>query len=67
MKGMEHCIASKVIMHKSRGPVSNFHGTEIDIWAGFGPVGITSKTNWVDCEQLLKAAFSWAKKKLKVL
>jgi hypothetical protein len=23
--------------------MSNFHGTEIEIWAGFGPVGITEK------------------------
>ena len=26
--------------------VSNFYGTEIDIWAGFGPVGHTEKKNW---------------------
>ena len=24
-------------------PVSNFYGTEIEIWAGFGPVGSTEK------------------------
>ena len=23
--------------------MSNFYGTEIEIWAGFGPVGITEK------------------------
>ena len=26
--------------------VSNFYGTEIEIWAGFGPVGITEKKIW---------------------
>ena len=25
--------------------VSNFYGTEIEIWAGFGPVGNTEKIN----------------------
>ena len=25
--------------------VSNFYGTEIEIWAGFKPVGITEKDN----------------------
>ena len=37
---------------------SNFYGTDIEIWAGFGPVGST------DYEQLLWAFFfmySWAK------
>ena len=27
---------------------SNFYGTEIEIWAGFGPVGNTEKRNWAD-------------------
>ena len=27
--------------------LSNFHGTEIEIWAGFGPVGNTEKTSGV--------------------
>ena len=27
--------------------VSNFYGTEIEIWAGFGPVGNSGK-RWVD-------------------
>ena len=40
---------NKVIIHKSRG------GTEIEIWAGFGPVGNTEKKNWADYEQLLRA------------
>ena len=26
--------------------VSNFYGTEIEIWAGFGPVGNTEKRIW---------------------
>ena len=32
--------------------VSNFYGTEIEIWAGFGPIGNTEKTIWADYEQL---------------
>ena len=35
--------------------VSNFYGTEIEIWAGFGPVGNTEKKNWANYEQLLSA------------
>ena len=53
---------SKVIIHKSR--CEHFYGTEIEIWAGFWPVGITEKKTWVDYEQLLRAVFfmfSWAK------
>ena len=38
--------------------VSNFYGTEIEIWAGFEPVGITEKKNWDDYEQLLRLFFS---------
>ena len=38
--------------------VSNFYGTEIEIWAEFGPVGITEKKIWDDYEQLLRAVFS---------
>ena len=38
--------------------VSNFYGTEIEIWAGFGPVGNTEKKIWADYEQLLRAVFS---------
>jgi hypothetical protein len=30
--------------------VSNFYGTEIEIWAGFGSVGNTEKTIGVDYE-----------------
>ena len=38
--------------------VSNFHGTEFDIWAGFGPIGSTEKKVWADYEQLLRTVFS---------
>jgi hypothetical protein len=38
--------------------VSNFYGTEMEIWAGFGPVGITGKKFWVDFEQLLRVVLS---------
>ena len=35
--------------------VGDFHGTGIEIWAGFGPVGITEKKNfWYNHEQLLR-------------
>ena len=38
--------------------VSNFYETEIEIWAGFGPVGNNEKNNWADYEQLLRPVFS---------
>jgi hypothetical protein len=38
--------------------VSNFFGTEIEIWACFGLVGNTEEKNWADCEQLFRAVFS---------
>ena len=38
--------------------VSNFYGTEIEIWAGFGPVGNTEKKIGADYEQLLRTVFS---------
>ena len=34
----------------------DFFGTGIEIWAGFGPVGI--KENWNDYEQILRLVFS---------
>ena len=33
--------------------MSDFHGTEIEIWAGFGPVGSTEKKNWADSQWCL--------------
>jgi hypothetical protein len=45
------------VLYRSRAG-SNYHGTEIEIWAGFGPVGNTEKKIWADYEQLLKAFFS---------
>ena len=38
--------------------MSNFHGTEIEIWADFGPVGNNEKKIGEDYEQLLRAVFS---------
>ena len=38
--------------------VSNFYGTEIKFWAGFGPVVNTEKQNWANYEQLLMSIFS---------
>ena len=38
--------------------MGDFYGTEIEIWAGFGPVGITEKKNWVHYEQLFRPVFS---------
>ena len=35
-----------------------FYGTEIEIWAGFGPVSNTEKEICADYEQLLRAVFS---------
>ena len=47
---------------------SNFSGTEIEIWAGFGPFGSTEKKNWADNEQFLSVFFHvfMAKKSLKI-
>ena len=45
--------------------MGDFYGTGFEIWVGFGPGGITEKTNiWEDFFK-----FSWAKKgeKLKTL
>ena len=39
--------------------MGDFYGTGIEIWAGFGPVGITEKKNiWANYEQLLRPVFS---------
>jgi hypothetical protein len=37
---------------------SNFYGTEIEIWADFGPVDSTEKKFGADYEQLLREVFS---------
>ena len=42
--------------------MSTFYGTEIEIWAGFGPVGSTEKKNWADYEQLFRAFLKFLKK-----
>ena len=45
--------------------VNNFFETEIQIWAGFGPIGDTEKKIGDDCEQLSEGGFfmfSWANK-----
>ena len=55
---------AKSLYYISRA-VNNFYEREIEIWAGFGPVGGTEKNNWANYEQLLRAVFfmfSWAKK-----
>ena len=46
--------------------VSNFYGTEIEIWAGFGPVGITEK-NWADYELILGRFFMFSGTKIFIL
>ena len=39
--------------------MEDFYGTGIEIWAGFGPVGITEKTKiWAHYEQLIRPFFS---------
>ena len=45
----------------------NFYGTEIEIWAGLGPVGSTEKKIWVDYEQLLRTDFSCFHRQKKIL
>ena len=52
--------------------VSNFYGTEMKIWAGFGPIGNTEKKIGANLEQLLRSFFSCfqgqnEKKNLKIL
>ena len=46
--------------------MGDFYGTGIEIWTGFGPVGITERKKILaDYEQLLRLVFfmfSWAKK-----
>ena len=37
--------------------MSNFSGTEIEIWDGFGPVGNTEKKIRDDYEPLLRSVF----------
>ena len=37
--------------------MSNYYGTEIEMWAGFGLVGSTEKKFWADYEQLLRVFF----------
>ena len=38
--------------------MGDFCGTGIEIWTGFGPVGIAEKTNiWADYEQLFRPFF----------
>ena len=38
--------------------MGDFYGTGIEIWAGFGLVGITEKNTWANYEQLLRPVFS---------
>ena len=50
METLWELIANSVVMQAkslyiSRA-VSNFYGTEIEIWAGFRPVGNTEKKLW---------------------
>ena len=33
--------------------VSNFYGADIDIWAGFGPVGITKKIGPIKASKVI--------------
>ena len=62
METLWELIANSVVMQaKSLNishAVSNFYGTEIQIWAGFGPVGNTEKKIVADYEQLLRVYFS---------
>ena len=38
--------------------MGDFYGTEIEIWARFGLVGITEKKIWADYEYFLRPVFS---------
>ena len=38
--------------------MGDFYGTGIEIWAGFGPVGINEKKIWANYEQLLRPVIS---------
>ena len=44
--------------------MGDFYGAGIEIWAGFGPVGITDKFFWTIISNFLGRAlkFSWGKK-----
>ena len=37
--------------------MGDLYGTGIEIWAGFGLVGITEKKNWAGHEQLFRPLF----------
>ena len=39
--------------------VTNVYGTEIEIWAVFGPIFITEKKKWSDYEGTSEVFFSW--------
>ena len=52
-----HSILTKLKSLYMSQAVSNFYGTEIEIWAGL-LFGITEKNIWADYEQLLRAVFS---------
>jgi hypothetical protein len=41
--------------------VSNFYGTEIEVWGGFGPVAILKKKISADYEQLLSSVLRAAR------
>ena len=43
--------------------MSNFHGTEIEIWACFGPVGSIEKKIWADYDQFFSCFMGRKKKK----
>ena len=53
---MSNAVDAKSL-YRSRARI-NFYGTEIEIWAGFGPFGSTEKKLGVDYEQLLRTFFS---------
>ena len=38
--------------------MGDFYGTRIEIWAGFGPIGITEKKICADYEHLFRPVFS---------
>ena len=54
-QNQQHVKANLLYMSRA---VSNFYGTEIKIWAGFGPVGNTEKKFQADYELFLMSVLS---------
>ena len=58
-------IGRFIVIIKSRA-MSNFYGSEVESWAGFGTVGNTEKKLGADYDRLLRLVSSCLQKKKKI-